>query len=223
MNYKALFIDFYGTLVHEDDIAIKKITSKLSKNAESGTPEEIASFWWSSFRELFEDSHGEAFQTQRELESKSLRETILHFGCKNVDNHIENYLFSFWTKPEIFADTMEFLNKNRLPICIVSNIDRADITSALNFHKIPFEALVTSEDARSYKPRREIFDIALNQMGLIASDVLHIGDSLTSDVLGAKNCGIDTFYLNRKSRMPTTDIIPTHSGSSLLDIIPICE
>jgi haloacid dehalogenase superfamily, subfamily IA, variant 1 with third motif having Dx(3-4)D or Dx(3-4)E len=227
MKYKTLFVDFYGTLVHEDDIAIKEITAELSKTAENGTPEEIASFWWSSFKELFENSHGETFQTQRSLESQSLQGTILHFNCKNVDDHIEKYLFSFWTNPwtnpGIFEDTMEFLNKSQLPICIVSNIDRDDIISALNFHKIPFDALVTSEDARSYKPRREIFETALKQMGQNSSDILHIGDSLTSDVLGAKNCGIDTFWLNRKNRMPTTDITPTYSGSSLLDIIPLCE
>ena len=223
MKYKALFLDFYGTLVHEDDIAIREITTILSSNTEGATSREIASFWWSAFRKLFENSYGEMFRTQRELESQSIQETMQHFNCKNIDPDIDKYLFSFWVRPEIYQDAIEFFGKNNLPVCIVSNIDRDDIKAALNFHKIPFDMLVTSEDARSYKPRSEIFHIALNQMGLTPADVIHIGDSLTSDVIGAKNCGIDTFWLNRKNRMLTSDIAPTYCGNSLLDVIPCCR
>ena len=222
MKYKALFLDFYGTLVHEDDIAIKEITTKLSQCTENSTPGEIASFWWSSFRQLFEGSYDKTFQTQRALESQSIQETLLHFNCKNADANIDEYLFSFWGKPDIFPETMEFLSENKLPVCIVSNIDRSDIECAIDFHKISFDSLITSEDAHSYKPRREIFDMALTQMGVLPCEVLHIGDSLTSDVIGAKNCGIDTFWLNRKNHvLPTT--IPTYSGKSLLDVISLCQ
>lgn len=40
----------------------------------------------------------------------------------------------------------------------------------------------TSEDARAYKPRKELFELALNETGLHVDGVIHIGDSISSDV-----------------------------------------
>lgn len=42
----------------------------------------------------------------------------------------------------------------------------------------------SSEEAKSYKPRKEIFEMALKETGLVPNQVLHVGDSLNSDVYG---------------------------------------
>ena len=57
--------------------------------------------------------------------------------------------------------------------------------------------MFTSEDARSYKPRKELFELALKGSGLAADEVIHIGDSMSSDVKGAGALGIRTLWLNR--------------------------
>ena len=66
---------------------------------------------------------------------------------------------------------------------------------------LSFDSVVTSEDCRSYKPRKEIFEKALDLMGVDAEEVVHIGDSFSSDVLGAYNAGIDGIWINRKGRV----------------------
>jgi len=58
----------------------------------------------------------------------------------------------------------------------------------------------TSEDARAYKPRRELFDLALGETGLRPEEVIHIGDSLSSDVGGAASAGIRALWLNRSGK-----------------------
>jgi 2-haloacid dehalogenase/putative hydrolase of the HAD superfamily len=40
----------------------------------------------------------------------------------------------------------------------------------------------------------------LNKFDVSSSEVIHIGDSLTSDVKGAKAVGIDAVWLNRNGR-----------------------
>ena len=90
---------------------------------------------------------------------------------------------------------------------------------AIRYHGMHFDHIVTSEDAKSYKPRTEIFHMALEQMRLSPHEVLHIGDSLDSDVLGAHKCGIDSFWLNRKKRMPPDGCVATYSGYTLLDVL----
>ena len=84
-----------------------------------------------------------------------------------------------------------------MPVFIVSNIDTADILQAIAFHGLHPAGVFTSEDAKSYKPRKELFELALMKTGLKGNEVIHIGDSLSSDVKGATAAGIGTLWLNR--------------------------
>ena len=219
MRYEALFLDFYGTLVHEDDDTILKVVTKIADaSPQKVSPKDIATFWWSTFRSLFENSFSHAFMPQRQLESLSIQTVLEHFNCVAKTEELDAELFSYWVKPDIFPETKDFLSKNRLPVCIVSNIDRKDIEAAMDYHQLSCDVLVTSEDAKSYKPREEIFLMALEKMNLSPAKVLHIGDSLTSDIAGANKCGIDSFWLNRKGKPIPSDISPTYSGQSLFEI-----
>ena len=42
-----------------------------------------------------------------------------------------------------------------------------------------------------------VFELALKETGLNADEVIHIGDSISSDVKGASALGIRTLWLNR--------------------------
>lgn len=42
----AIFIDFYGTVVHEDGAVIEKITEEIYKTGTSRNRFEIGAFWW---------------------------------------------------------------------------------------------------------------------------------------------------------------------------------
>ena len=65
----------------------------------------------------------------------------------------------------------------------------------------------TSEDAKSYKPRKELFKFALNSTGLSDEQVVHIGDSLSSDVRGASSVGINTIWINRSGREIPEEVV----------------
>ncbi len=67
----------------------------------------------------------------------------------------------------------------------------------IEFHGLTPTDVFTSEDARAYKPRKELFEFALRTTGLKADEVIHIGDSLCSDVKGASSVGINALWLNR--------------------------
>lgn len=66
---KAIFIDFYGTIVFEDGEIISKISDMIYKSGNAQSVSQIGSYWWESFKRLFENSYGENFRTQRELET----------------------------------------------------------------------------------------------------------------------------------------------------------
>ena len=64
-----------------------------------------------------------------------------------------------------------------------------------------FTDIVISEEVGSAKPDKKIFDIAFEKMNTTEkSEVLMIGDSLTSDIAGGINYGLDTCWLNPNSQ-----------------------
>ena len=57
--------------------------------------------------------------------------------------------------------------------------------------------VVSADNARAYKPHREIFDEALRISGCTPGEVIHIGDSYDTDVVGARGAGIRPVLLLR--------------------------
>ena len=197
---KAFFADFYGTIVHEDGDVIKKIIRIILDTGATADKSEIGGFWWNDFQSMFMNSYGDTFETQRELERRSLKHTLEKFGSSADADELSEMMFAHWIKPPIFEDAKEFFENSLIPVYIVSNIDTADILKAIEYHGLKPAGVFTSEDAGSYKPRKELFELALKGSGLAADEVIHIGDSLSSDVKGAGALGIQTLWLNRFGR-----------------------
>ncbi|PIC69469.1 noncanonical pyrimidine nucleotidase, YjjG family [Sporosarcina sp. P16b] len=74
-----------------------------------------------------------------------------------------------------------------------------------------FEAIIASEETGYKKPQPEIFDYTFQKLGITdPSRVLMIGDSLTSDIQGGINAGIDTCWFNPDRRENNIGIQPTY-------------
>lgn len=88
-----------------------------------------------------------------------------------------------------------------------------------------FECIIVSEDAGSQKPHEGIFDYAFEKLNFPEKkDVLIVGDSLTSDILGGVRYGIDTCWYNPQRKPNHTSIKPKyeiHRLEELHDIISL--
>jgi len=88
-----------------------------------------------------------------------------------------------------------------------------------------FDAVLISEELGCAKPDRAIFDIAFEKMGQPAkARVLIVGDSLTSDIKGGNDYGIDTCWFN-PGRLPRDPGVPARYEierlDALLDIVGV--
>jgi len=85
------------------------------------------------------------------------------------------------------------------------------------------EATIISEEIGVAKPDVRIFDVAFEQMRHPArAEVLIIGDSLSSDMQGGYNYGIDTCWFNPSEMACSVAFQPTyeiHHLSKILDIL----
>lgn len=204
---QAIFIDFYGTVVHEDGVVIKKITQEIFETGIVDNRTDIGTFWWNEFQSLFQASYGDKFETQRELEYQSLVRTLEKFKSAADARELSEKMFAHWVEPPIFEESKRFFDTCPLPIYIVSNIDRGDVLKAVEYHNLKPAGIITSEDAKAYKPRAEIFECALKCAGVSANEVVHIGDSLSSDVDGANACGIKAIWVNRSGKEVPPEVV----------------
>ncbi len=224
---RAILLDFYGTVVEQSSIPVKRVCDEIAKAcSEPVDPEEINSYWWHIFRDICLNSYGANFQLDRDIERSCLQKVILHFGVDlDMEKGIQT-LYKYWDKhwlqPAIFPESRDVIARCDIPICLVSNVDNADLDSALRHNELSFDLVVTSEDCRAYKPRPEPFEKALSLLELPNAGVLHVGDSLSCDVRGARSQGIPVLWVNREGRkLPADQERPDHISTNLTGILDI--
>ncbi len=70
-----------------------------------------------------------------------------------------------------------------------------------------FEPVIISAEVGLRKPNPKIYAMALAMLGLDAADVLFVGDTPREDILGPKQAGMRTAWVNRR-RVPIPEGIP---------------
>jgi 2-haloacid dehalogenase len=213
---KGLLLDFYGTVVEEDDDVVASICGRAAASTSGRvTPVQVGNAWWQEFRAQMA---GTSFRSQREIAVESLAAALAQTGCAADPVALCEEQFRFWRTAPPRAGTRTFLSTVDLPVCVVSNIDRADLEAVLSYRELSFTAVVTSEDVRAYKPASQVFRQGLAALGLRAHDVLHVGDSLSADVAGARAAGIGAVWVNRRGHLVPDTVRPTNVVGSLADL-----
>ncbi|MBC8061603.1 MAG: noncanonical pyrimidine nucleotidase, YjjG family [Clostridiaceae bacterium] len=128
----------------------------------------------------------------------------------------------------LYDDSMELvesLHKNyRLTIITNGLKDVQDTRIRKSIIAKYFEDIVVSEEVKVSKPDPKIFEHALNNIKHTdKSKVLLVGDSLTSDIQGGLNFGIDTCWFNPSKIVNKTAIKPTYEISNLMELKDILQ
>jgi putative hydrolase of the HAD superfamily len=123
-------------------------------------------------------------------------------------------------KTALFPNTIETLErlKKKYQLHIITNgFNEVQFVKIKNCGLEPFfTSVVTSEKAGFQKPRREIFDYALNSVNAKKKESLMVGDDYEIDIAGARNAGIDQVYFN-PAHLPM-DKKPTYEIHDLKDL-----
>ena len=76
-----------------------------------------------------------------------------------------------------------------------------------------------SEEAGSQKPQKSFFEYCFEKMGRRdVENMLVIGDSLTSDIRGGNNAGIDTLWFNPHKQENTAGVQIDYEAAALHEI-----
>ena len=124
----------------------------------------------------------------------------------------------------LFPETIEVLTevkKRSLKLGVISNFDdRAySVMRSLNILQF-FDSVTLSSETGYCKPDREIFDAAVRSLGVPASEVLLVGDSLHDDVEAAMNAGLPAVLVDRRGRHASADHVARISSlKEVLDFL----
>lgn len=82
-----------------------------------------------------------------------------------------------------------------------------------------FKDIFLSEDIGVQKPAKEFFDYCFKKLEIPPKeDVILIGDSLSADIIGGLNYGIDCIWFNKNGDELSENIKPTYIVNKLKDI-----
>lgn len=80
-----------------------------------------------------------------------------------------------------------------------------------------FTEVITSEGSNSMKPKKQIFEYALQKTKALPVESIMIGDNIDVDILGAINAGIDQVHVNHINT-PAGSIKATYTVYSLKEL-----
>lgn len=147
------------------------------------------------------------------------------------------YMFDRYRKHivrrEGLQETLEALRQRGYRMGIISNImSRTFVPRILREHGVEdyFETMIMSSVCGIRKPRPEIFDIALQTMGLNKSEACYVGDTISRDVRGVRNAQwplmiqIDNFRIYHKDqKYMEMGYEPDANISQLPEVVTVVE
>lgn len=110
-----------------------------------------------------------------------------------------------------FPDSVDALRrlKSRYKLAVISNVDDDLFASTSKLLGDPFDAVVTAQQARSYKPSENNFRTALERIGEPVEKILHCAQSLYHDVVPARRLGFSTVWVDRRAGRHGQGAAPT--------------
>ena len=179
------------------------------------------------------DPEEKSFTPLRESTKKAFKGVLAEYNIRpsNKDYHWfkEMYFENHKIYVKLFPETIEIVkhlrNRGSIHIGIISDIDNDYLDFQFNVFGIKemFDSITTSEEVRSYKPEPKIFQIALNKADCQAEESIIIGDSFKKDIIGGKNMGMTTIWINKFSGNNTDNDKADFIVKDLKEISPILK
>jgi putative hydrolase of the HAD superfamily len=207
MKYKHLFFDLDHTLWDFDANAKATLTDlytifELDKKIAAPFEELYRKYLYHN--EILWDRYHNGLITADDLKWKRMYRTLLDFkiGDEQLSKDMSGrFLDLLPTKKILFPHTieiLEYLKAKEYSLHLITNGFEKTQWSKINNSGLAqyFTHMITSEASNSLKPKKEIFDYALNKAGAALAESIMLGDNLDADIQGAINAGMDSVFVN---------------------------
>ena len=215
-RFKAIFFDFGGTLMcaESDNVAHSHMMKEVIQKYNLPTsPQDMVtkynSFLFTKEMTLQDtDPEEKSFTPLRESTKKAFKGVLEEYDIQPSKEDFQWFSKSFFENHKkyikLFPETLLILRELKntdLHLGIISDIDNDFQEFQFKVFGISemFDSITTSEEVQIYKPKEKIFQIALNKAGCQGKESIIIGDSYKKDIVGGKNMGMTTIWINKFS------------------------
>ena len=216
MTYKAIFIDIDDPLLDYIPCCREAFDSALDAIADTSSPgtdeEQLFQLFFSISGRLFSEAkHGlhtiaEVMELypQEFIEKSGLADGLSATDQRHMTDVFKHAFRAAWGSTHTLVpgarEMLETLRSNGYRLFAASNsfghLQRSRLEKAgiLSY----FEDTYISLDIGYDKPDIRFYHEALRRCGLQAHEVMMIGDSMTTDILGAQAAGMDALFFDRQ-------------------------
>lgn len=208
-RFEWLSFDCYGTLVDWESGISEAVDDVLGSHGVRRSRAEILALF-ADVEPRVQNSHD--FLGYRDVLRLTMAAIGTEFGFRCTESDLDRLADTLPAWP-VFADVTDALRalKERYKLAVISNVDDDLFAGTARSLGVDFDAVVTAEQARSYKPNLRNFDVASRRMAVGKDAWLHVAESLFHDIEPANKLGITCVWVNRAASggaTRRTDAVP---------------
>ncbi len=195
-KYSWLTFDCYGTLIDWESGIVGAVQPLLAASGRNISADGILELY--AAIEAREEAG--PYRPYREILETCMRRMAARLAFALDDRQAQALAETIGRWPP-FGDSVNALSrlKRRFKLGVISNIDDDMFAQTSKLLGDPFDAVVTAQQAQSYKPSPNNFKLALERMGEAPQKILHCAQSLYHDVAPAKALGFATVWVDRRA------------------------
>lgn len=214
-RFTTLSFDCYGTLIEWEAGILPAMRRVLDRHGKTLSDAAIL--------ELYGEFEAEAEQPPYKKYRDVLKSVVRAFGKRlgfQPDAQDLDTLAGSVPSWPAFPDTVDALRnlKKHYRLAIISNIDDDLFAETRKLLGVHFDAVITAEQAQSYKPSLRNFELAFERLAIPREHLLHVGQSIYHDVIPAQSLGLATVWVNRKSARPGVGAVKSADGRPDLEV-----
>jgi 2-haloacid dehalogenase len=198
-QYRLASFDCYGTLIDWETGIFSAMRPILAAHGKTVADPELLSL----YSELESEAQQGEFHPYREVLQSVVRGFGKHLGFNPTESQVRSLPGSLanWLP---FPDTVAALGKlkQRYQLAVISNVDDDLFAPTARRLQVPFDFVITAQQAQAYKPSLQMFKLAQERTGVAPGQWLHIAQSVYHDVVPARSLGISSVWVNRPSIRP---------------------
>lgn len=219
-RFSTVSFDCYGTLIDWESGILPTLRAVLGRHHQS-LPD-------GAILELYGEFEAEAESGPYQSYRNVLESVVQRFGERvgfhptPADLRSLHESVPSW-RP--FPDTVPALARlqKRYRLAVVSNIDDDLFAETRKHLGVEFDGVITAQQAGSYKPSVNNFQVALRTLGISPDRLLHAAQSIYHDVIPAQSLGIASVWVNRKSTRPGVGAVRAATGRADLEVPDIAS
>lgn len=204
--YKHLFFDLDHTIWDFETNAKQSLQQIFKDELQSKIDTSFDGFYdrYSFHNHQLWARYEKGFIGVEELKWKRMWRALLDFKLADepLSKKLSNqFLAVLPTKKEVFPyafEILDYLRNKNYNLHLITNGFEVTQQAKLKHSGLDkyFPIMITSEASNSLKPKKEIFDFALEKTGANINESIMIGDNQDADIAGALNVGMDAIFVN---------------------------